>query len=79
MQTIVSSVRSMLRSESHKKVLDAVIVILERTEDLDFLNKRAISLYLRDITGLSQKEISTALSAIKKKYKTYKNIEDGSI
>jgi DNA-directed RNA polymerase specialized sigma24 family protein len=76
MQKIVSSVRSMLRSESHKKVLDAVIVILELTEDLDFLNKRAISLYLRDLTGLSQKEISTALSAIKKKYKTYKNIED---
>lgn len=79
LQIVVSSVRSMLRSESHKRVLDAVIVILERTEDLDFLNKRAISLYLRDLTGLSQKEISTALSAIKKKYKAYKNIEDSTI
>lgn len=79
LQLVVSSVRSMLRSESHKRVLDAVIVILDRTEDLDFLNKRAISLYLRDLTGLSQKEISTALSAIKKKYKTYKNIEDSTI
>lgn len=79
LEDIVSTVRGMLRSESHKKVLDAVIVILDRTEDLDFLNKRAISLYLRDLTGLSQKEISTALSAIKKKYKAYKNIEDSVI
>lgn len=79
LQFIVASVRAMLRSESHKRVLDAVIIILERTDDLDFLNKRAISLYLRDLTGLSQKEISTALSAIKKKYKNYKNIADSTI
>lgn len=79
LEKIVSSVKGMLRSESHKRVLDAVIIILERTDDLDFLNKRAISLYLRDLTSLSQKEISTALSAIKKKYRVYKNLEESTI
>lgn len=79
LEEIIYSVKNMLKAETHKKVLDAVMIILQQTEDLDFLNKRAISLYLRDLTGMNQKDISTALSAIKKKYKTYKNIKEETI
>mgnify|MGYP000367276206 CR=1 FL=1 len=79
LKSTILSVRGMLRSDNHKKVLDAVLEILDQKDDLDFLNKRAISCYLRELTSLSQKEISTALSAIKKKYKTYKNIKESTV
>lgn len=72
LEFIINEVKTLLRSESHKRVLDAALVILEQPDELDFMNKRGISTYLRNLTGLTQKEISTALSAIKKKYRIVK-------
>ena len=37
--------------------------------DLDFLNKRAIFVYLREISGLNPKQLSVAMSGIRKHYK----------
>ena len=38
-------------------------------DELDFLNKRAILVYVRDISGLSPKQLSVAMSSIRKHYR----------
>ena len=37
--------------------------------DLDFLNKRAIFVYLRELSGLNAKQLSIAMSNIRKYYR----------
>ena len=37
--------------------------------NLDFLNKRAVFIYVRDISGLNPKQLSVAMSSIRKHYK----------
>ena len=49
--------------------LEDKISLFERIDDLDLLNKRAIFVYLRDISNLNPKQLSIAMSSIRKHYK----------
>ena len=40
--------------------------------DLDFLNKRAVFVYMREISGLTPKQLSVAMSNVRKHYKEIK-------
>ena len=42
------------------------------TNELDYLNKRAVFVYLRDISGLTPKQLSVSMSNIRKHYKDIK-------
>ena len=44
----------------------------EHIDDLDMLNKRAVFVYMRDISGLNPKQLSIAMSTIRKHYKQLK-------
>jgi hypothetical protein len=46
-----------------------VITVFESIDDLDFLNKRAVFVYVRDISGLTPKQLSVAMSTIRKHYR----------
>jgi hypothetical protein len=52
-----------------KKCIEAIKVVFENIDNLDFLNKRAVLVYLREISGLNNAELSSALSSIRKVYK----------
>ena len=41
-------------------------------DQLDFLNKRAIFVYVRDISGLNSKQLSASMSSIRKLYRELK-------
>ena len=43
--------------ENEKKVLEAVKILLSNTDDIEIFNKKAIYLYLREITGLNTKQV----------------------
>ena len=43
--------------ESEKKVLDAIKILFNSTQDIEIFNKKAIYLYMREITGLNTKQI----------------------
>ena len=45
------------------------MTVFETIDQLDFLNKRAIFVYVRDISGLSPKQLSVAMSIIRKHYR----------
>ena len=60
-------------TENEKVVYDAVRTLFASAEDLDILNKKAVYLYLREITGLNTKQIVSQLNKMRKRYANFKN------
>jgi hypothetical protein len=66
--------------EKEKKVYDAVMVLFDSVDEIDIFNKKAIYLYLRELTGLNTKQIVTQLNKMKTRYKDFKfNWDNGEI
>lgn len=65
---------------NEKKVYEAVKVVFQNADRLEIFNKKAIYLYLREITGLNTKQIVAQLNKMRLKYKSFKNDwEEGNI
>ena len=61
-------------------VYNAIRELFSSAEELDILNKKAIYLYLRELTGLTTKQIVSQLNKMRKKYRTFKkNWDEGKI
>ena len=76
----IGSWNSKVMSENEKKVYEAVVIVLNSKDDIEIFNKKAIYLYLREITGLTTKQIVSQLNKMRKKYKVFKkNWDDGKI
>ena len=58
---------------NEKAVLDAVRVLLHNIEDIEIFNKKAVYLYLRELTGLNTKQVVNNLNKLRDKYRTFKN------
>ena len=58
--------------ENDLKVYKAINILFESKEDIDIFNKKAIYLYLREITGLNTKQIVNSLKKFRKKYYSFK-------
>jgi hypothetical protein len=58
-----------LIDENEKICMQSIMTIFDHLEDIDILHKRAIFVYIRDMSNLTQKQLSSALSAIRKHYK----------
>jgi len=59
--------------ENDLKVYQAINILFESKEDIDIFNKKAIYLYLREITGLNTKQIVNSLKKFRKKYYNFKD------
>ena len=58
---------------NEKAVLDAVKILLHNIEDIEIFNKKAIYLYLRELTGLNTKQVVNNLNKLREKYRNFKN------
>ena len=58
--------------ENEKKVLDAVLLLMKNIDDIEIFNKKAIYLYLREITGLNTKQIVSCLNKMRAKFAVFK-------
>jgi hypothetical protein len=58
--------------ENDLKVYKAINILFESKDDIDIFNKKAIYLYLREITGLNTKQIVNSLKKFRKKYIVFK-------
>ncbi len=54
--------------ENDLKVYKAIIILFESKDDIEIFNKKAIYLYLREITNLSTKQIVNSLKKFRKRY-----------
>jgi hypothetical protein len=55
-----------------KKVLEAVKILFKNSDDIEIFNKKAIYLYMREITGLNTKQIVNSLNKMRAKYRDFK-------
>ena len=58
--------------ENEKKVLEAVKIILKNSDNIEIFNKKAVYLYLRELTGLNTKQVVNCLNKMRDKYKRFK-------
>ena len=58
--------------ENEKKVLEAVKILLSSPEDIEIFNKKAIYLYIREITGLNTKQVVNNLNKMRVRYRVFK-------
>tara|TARA_A100001515_G_scaffold138390_1_gene131922 strand:- start:5621 stop:6169 length:549 start_codon:yes stop_codon:yes gene_type:complete len=57
--------------DNEKKVLDAIKILFDSIEQIEIFNKKAIYLYMREITGLNTKQIVNNLNRIRKRYRSF--------
>lgn len=62
-------IRKRVRNERETKCVDAIIEIFNKVDELDFLNKRAIFVYVREMSGLNSKQLSVCMSSIRNIYR----------
>jgi len=62
------------------KLLKAIKMLFEHSEQIEIFNKKAIYLYMREITDLNTKQIASSLSRFKIKYREFRRSwDDGEI
>jgi hypothetical protein len=66
---MLTEISKKLSNSNEIACINAIITLFNKIDDLDFLNKRAIFVYLRELSGLSAKQLSVAMSNIRKHYK----------
>jgi len=69
-------IKSRLTNENEIICINSVIKIFENIDDLELLNKRAVFLYIREMSGLTPKQLTVAMSNIKKIYRTLRGSDE---
>ena len=57
---------------NEEKVLEAIKLLLANPDSIEIFNKKAIYLYIREITGLNTKQIVNNLNKMRAKYRLFK-------
>lgn len=70
---ILFIIKEKLEKKNDLSCINAIIKIFEMIDQLDFLNKRAIFVYVREISGLNSKQLSSSMSTIRKHYREISN------
>jgi len=55
-----------------EKVYKAIMILFENANDIEIFNKKAVYFYLREITGLSTKQIVSSLNKFRERYSWFK-------
>jgi hypothetical protein len=72
--------KELATKENEHKVLEAVELLMKNIDNIEIFNKKAIYLYLREITGLNTKQIVTNLNKMRSKYRDFREKwNDGEI
>ena len=72
-------IRKKLNSDNELACMDAIITLFEKVDELDLLNKRAVFVYMRDLSNLNPKQLSIAMSSIRKHYRILAKNDDFDI
>lgn len=66
---LLISIQGELENTNDLKCMNAIITVFENVDKLDFLNKRGIFVYIREISGLNSKQLSCSMTNIRRKYR----------
>jgi len=70
--SLLYEIRTKVKSENELACINSIITIFENIDDIDLLNKSALLLYMRELSGLTPKQLTTSMQNIKKQYKKFK-------
>lgn len=73
---IVSAIEGRVKTENEIICIGAINNLINNIEEVDLLSKRAVLLYIREMTNLSSKQLSIVLSSLKKHYREVKRLEE---
>ena len=74
-QEILKILRTKVVNTNDVACVEAVTVVFNKIDELDLLNKRAVYVYIREISGLNSKQLSTSMSTVRRLYKQIKGEE----
>lgn len=69
---LVMNIENRIQNDNEKLVVNAIRTLMDNIDHVDLLSKRAILLYIRELTNLSSKQLSLTLTSLKKHYRTVK-------
>lgn len=70
--TMMQEIKLKVRTDNELACVNAIITIFENVNDIDLLNKSAVLLYMRELSGLTPKQLTAAMQSIKRHYKRLK-------
>jgi len=70
--SILYTIRKIAKTENELMCINSIITIFENIDDIDLLNKNAILLYMRELSGLSPKQLTMTMQTIKNYYRKVK-------
>lgn len=76
---VLYDLRSKVKVENELLCVNAIITIFENIDDIDLLNKSAILLYMRELSGLNAKQLTTTMQSLKKMFRKMKLEPDFSL
>lgn len=69
---LLYEIRTKIKTENELACINSIITIFENIDDIDLLNKSAILLYMRELSSLSPKQLTTTMQTIKRHYRKLK-------
>jgi len=66
---VLKTISGRVKNDNERLCVQAVTKLFENINDLELLNKRAIFVYLREISGLNPKQLSVAMSSVRKHFR----------
>lgn len=70
---MLHDMRDKVKTDCEKTCVNAIIAVFENIEDIDLLNKTAVLLYMRELSGLSPKQLTMTMQTLKKNYRRMKD------
>lgn len=64
--------RSLLKKKQELQVLDAIVFLLQNTHLVSIYNRKAVFLYIREMTGLTMKQVNHNMNRLKDMYSQFK-------
>jgi len=65
---VLYEIRTKVKVENELACINSVITVFENINEIDILNKSAILLYIRELSGLSPKQLTTSIQSVRKHY-----------
>lgn len=69
---MMHEIRDKVKTENELTCVNSIITIFENIDNIDLLNKSAILLYMRELSGLSPKQLTTTMQSLKRYYRKVK-------
>jgi len=64
--------RQLLKKEQERKVLDAIVFLLQNPHLVSIYNKKAVFLYIREMTNLTMKQVNHNMNRLKSMYADFR-------